>query len=772
MTEPTASPQHQQQQPVPEKELPFEEPTLWKDEENNGKLPQQEGELPITSTGGQNQPPSGEKEGEGNNGNIKEEEGERKQPPGIVSTKQLELFNHLVQPIWIFDFVQGRNRWTNQAGLELWNAPNLEDYQNRDMVSKRSESTKKKLQQIQAIIEDGGSTSEYWTIYPKGVAKTLHITLTGIRLDVADGHYCMLMHGVPQDTEKIETESLRGVEILRHIPMSVCQFSMSGEVMFQNQWAQFPTSSSSSHRTTVMSDSSKQNNRNLDDSKTDESQEEKTESSSNNNKTNATTEKNVAATEKQSTNHSDTATRNDFMKRFINQKVAQEAFTTIQTSSEQFIQLEAELRSTKHAGKSEWSEVQLRKTTDPVTGKQVILYSAQDKSDARKAQKAQEASLHKSHFLAIMAHEIRTPLHQVIGFIDLLDQTQPLTREQKGFVKLLQSSAAGLMTVINDVLDYSKLEAGQMKIEAIPYEPLSVVQGTIAAVRTSYQEKDLSLAVNWSKDIPFRLIGDPNRLRQILLNLLSNAKKFTKQGGIHVHACTMNKDDPFVRKHSVSQKARSTHAENNCSRGRRRDSDRSNATKDIAPESWLKVTVSDTGIGVCEENQHLIFQKYEQGNLSVARNFGGTGLGLSICQLLVQSMGGAIGVESQLGQGSHFWFLLPVRVPSKNTTTDEAETELHQAGEKEEVCLNILVAEDNRINQKLISNMLKRLGHRSTIAENGKIAIEKVEEDGSFFDLILMDIQMPVYVTGSCDLCRSCCSAIIISHASFFKYFH
>ena len=201
--------------------------------------------------------------------------------------------------------------------------------------------------------------------------------------------------------------------------------------------------------------------------------------------------------------------------RFMDVEVGRRVLKEIQTQEQ--VDLEAMLHTQKGP---RWSAVQLRRSKDPVTGEPVILYSAQDKSDALKAQEERQAREQKSELLAIMAHEIRTPLHQVVCFIDLLDHTA-LDGEQKSFVKLLKASAQGLMTVINDVLDYSKLEAGKMKLESIPYEPLMVTEGSLEAIRASCEEKNLSLNLDWCKDIPFRLKGDPNRLRQVLLNLLS-----------------------------------------------------------------------------------------------------------------------------------------------------------------------------------------------------------------------------------------------------------
>jgi CheY-like chemotaxis protein len=353
------------------------------------------------------------------------------------------------------------------------------------------------------------------------------------------------------------------------------------------------------------------------------------------------------------------------------------------------------------------------------------------------------------------AHEIRTPLHQVTRFVDLLDQT-PLDKEQKSFVGMLKSSAQGLMTVINDVLDYSKLEAGHMKLENVPFEPLAVAKGSIEAVWASCDERHLWLRLDWDTQIPFKLKSDPNRLRQILLNLLSNAIKFTKEGGITLKVTYVGSVD--------------------------RANDSISNNKPHQP--MIKFAVNDTGIGISKEQKNIIFQKYQQANNSIARNYGGTGLGLSICHSLVHMMGGTIGVDTELGQGASFWFLLPATLPTAKDLAGEADEEegceansvsntgnnplpnecnLHKQ-QAEKQGLNILVAEDNKVNQKLVVKMLQRLGHTAVVAENGKEAIEMVERwgaaaDGSLprrvdnvdekdchppFDICLMGIQMPV----------------------------
>eukprot|EP00934_Nitzschia_sp_Nitz4_P001615 Nitzschia sp. Nitz4//scaffold148_size54725//5350//7512//NITZ4_006651-RA/size54725-processed-gene-0.7-mRNA-1//1//CDS//3329536727//1615//frame0 len=600
-------------------------------------------------------------------------------PMAVVSPEQLEAYNYLKHPVWVFDFHERRNRWANGPGLDLWNAPSLEEFQNRDMTQ-MSDVAIARTQEMQMLVDRGQSQELQWTFYPKGQAVTVHATATGIRLSEDEDHTCLLLCGVPLSNERLLDESIRGIEILRHLPMAVCQFDMEGGLMFENQAAKFPLHHGDEELSVDSLDSGLEH-----------------ESSS-----------------------SRFAGPDHFLQRFVDAEVGRSSLLAIKTHDE--VNLEAELRSKDGP---QWSAIQLRKTCDPVTKKSVILFSAQDKSDAVMAKKEREASIQKSEFLAIMAHEIRTPLHQVIGFIDLLDKTR-LDVEQKSFVKLLKSSAQGLMTVISDVLDYSKLEAGKMKIESIPYEPLGVVFGTMAAVRAGCEEKGVELTKDWDKSNPFRLLGDPNRLRQVLLNLLSNAVKFTPAGGkIQVRAHTMDSiTDDCMSISGVSEAASSfsgVHDRTIPWRG-----------------PWIKFVVEDSGIGICQDHQSKIFQKYQQANLTVARNFGGTGLGLSICQQLVEAMGGKIGVTSTLGKGSMFWFLLPMKLPAEGSLMERKPS----LDEVDARSLKVLIAEDNRINQKLMSNMLRRMGHTYQIADNGSVAIEMVQQD--HFDVVLMDIQMPV----------------------------
>ena len=262
------------------------------------------------------------------------------------------------------------------------------------------------------------------------------------------------------------------------------------------------------------------------------------------------------------------------------------------------------------------------------------------------------------------------------------------------------------MTVINDVLDYSKLEAGKMKLDIVPFEPKAVVEGSIAAVAAAAEEKGLNLTSVFPARVPVKLMGDPNRLRQILLNLLNNAVKFTHDGGVDVSVEILQDDrDGRVQ---------------------------------------LRFSVTDTGIGIDANSLNNIFRKYSQAGPSISSTYGGTGLGLSICKSLAECMEGEIGVNSIFGKGSRFWFQIPFPRPVDDSPVDDMRSSSEIQSESKECMANlrVLVAEDNGVNQKLISKMLNRLGHEVTIAANGYEAVLEVQRQG--YDLVLMDMQMPV----------------------------
>lgn len=317
--------------------------------------------------------------------------------------------------------------------------------------------------------------------------------------------------------------------------------------------------------------------------------------------------------------------------------------------------------------------------------------------------KAESANRSKSDFLANMSHEIRTPMNAVIGFSELaLDEAE--SEMQRGHLLQILESSRSLLGIINDILDFSKIEAQQMSLDVGVFnldELLASLQRMLAA-RT--HELGLAFSLKKEAQIPHFLVGDPLRLRQILTNLLSNAIKFTKQGAVTLSVQLIQVDDDGV---------------------------------------GLDFCIQDTGIGMSPAQLANLFQPFVQADNSITRRFGGTGLGLTISRNLAELMGGTIKVESEEGRGSSFHLYLTLPVPAQMRVVREGEEET-PAQEAMQVLhgKRVLLAEDNRVNQKLASHMLEKLGMLIDIANNGKEAIERL--NATRYDIVLMDIQMPV----------------------------
>lgn len=317
------------------------------------------------------------------------------------------------------------------------------------------------------------------------------------------------------------------------------------------------------------------------------------------------------------------------------------------------------------------------------------------------------ANRSKSAFLAAMSHEIRTPMNGIIGMTTLLQHT-PLSTEQTLQVETILQSAQSLLGIINDILDISRLEAGKLELLNEPFQLCDILPNIIETMRTIAKQKQLALEVHTAADLPNRLYGDSLRLRQVLLNLIGNAIKFTTHGKVSV---------------SISQSA----------------------------AGMLRFEIKDTGIGISPDKQAKLFHAFSQISRYDQHNHGGTGLGLAISRKLVSLMDGTIGLYSEIGQGSTFWFEIPTSIPagachandpSPEQATTLPSTPLAPTGmENNHFAPRILIVEDHKVNQMVAKGMLAKLGYYSTLAENGFQALDYLRQET--FDLILMDIQMP-----------------------------
>jgi signal transduction histidine kinase len=341
-----------------------------------------------------------------------------------------------------------------------------------------------------------------------------------------------------------------------------------------------------------------------------------------------------------------------------------------------------------------------RRTPDGGTVSVIRDITAAERELTRAKSAAEAANESKSRFLAAMSHEMRTPLNAVLGMNRLMLKS-PLNDEQRRYALMIRSSGQALLELINDILDLSKIEAGRMELEIVDFNPLAAVEAVVALMAPRAHTRSLSLTLEVEPGLPAALRGDPLRLRQVLLNLVGNALKFTEQGGVKVQ----------LRHRQIG-----------------------------ADRLELRLAVHDTGIGIAPEALPKLFSRFVQADSTTSRRYGGTGLGLAISAEMVALMGGRIDVRSEVGRGSTFEVVLPMPFGDERALEPVIElqdTGMDPLGSK----LRVLVAEDNEVNQLLIQALLKEMGHDCDIVANGREAVHQVQQ--ARYDLVLMDVQMP-----------------------------
>lgn len=582
---------------------------------------------------------------------------------------ELQIFNLIDQPVWCFDIVKKAMWFANTAAVELWSAKSLEDLLERNFSEDMSEATARRLDDYLVKFKRGERLKDQWTFYPNGQRpKTLDTIALGIHIE--EGRMAMLIQGVYKDmSKKADQQALRAVEMLRHLPVPVTQFDIQGNVMEQNPEA-LAAFGSIKELDNPPRDGVSMTNDDDDDEST--------------------------VTDVDDVDDEDVfdlgGTSASFVNRFVDPDVGRKTLENVTDGKD--CSLEAQLH-TVHGPR--WSSVRVRQAKDPVTTEPVLLFSARDITQVVDAKlQVEKANIAKSDFFAMMQHEIRTPLHHVVGMVEVASQTE-LTEQDSNIHNVLRSSANLLLTVIHDLFDSMDGKKDGITLDYTTFNVAEVVHSVTTTIAARAKAKNLQTKVNISPRLGMMSFnGDPNRLRQILFNLLHNACKYTQSGGIEL----------TVQRHSKT-------------RGNR---------------TWLRFVVKDTGIGISLQQRQRLFEKRPLSQLD-----GESGVGLSICKALVDAMGGRIGVESHAGSGSTLWFELPFRRSASVSPLDDLSGHLDPV--PDEGGLRILLVDSDPINCELMRNMLEKSGNTVVICSDGPAMIKQVRETS--FDVALVEVQLP-----------------------------
>ncbi|MFG6485797.1 ATP-binding protein [Roseateles sp. BYS78W] len=485
----------------------------------------------------------------------------------LLDFASLSHYDWLDVPLWVFDPQQRRNLWANAAALRFWHADSAEEFLSRDF-SEHGDAVQERLAVTAADHAQGKIVRELWTVYPKGEPTTVMLVSRGMR--TPDRRQVMLF-AADSLGGGADLSMLRGLEALQHTSARIGVFTLErGDLLMRNPAA-------------------------------------------------ALTFGDVPPP----------VGGSEFSRLFTHWHDAASILARVQRG--EACRQDVELQTL--AGPC-WHALDARPMRDPVTGDTVMLLNARDIADLKASQAAlvaareaaEAASQAKSSFLANMSHEIRTPMNGVLGLTELVLQNDDLTERQRRFIGMAHQSAKGLMTIINDLLDVAKIEAGRIVMDEQPFRLHDCLGESLQPLLQQAHDKGIQLHALVQPGVPAELVGDAVRLRQVLINLIGNALKFTERGEVRLEIALAD----------------------------RRDGDTPDAQR-------LRIAVTDTGIGMTRDQIGQIFDPFTQADGSITRRYGGTGLGLTIVQRLVGLMGGEVGVESEPGVGSSFSFEIALR---------------------------------------------------------------------------------------------------------------